>query len=968
MNTDRNLLFGVLALQADLLDPARFAEACTAWSARKDTPLADLLVERGWLTPEERGHMEFLLGRKLKKHGGDARAGLAEVTTDPVRRSLAGVADPDVRQSLAGLAAPPQGLVLVATTARDPDSRDRYTLSRLHATGGIGRVWLARDASLGRDVALKELLPERAGNPAVWVRFIKEAQVTGQLEHPGIVPIYEVGRRPEDQAPFYTMRFVRGRTLAGAVAAYHERRDRGKVGPLELRELLTAFVGVCNAVAYAHSRGVLHRDLKPQNVVLGDYGEVIVLDWGLAKVMDSPDDEAPPLQVAGEGETGATVQGQVLGTPAYMAPEQAEGRLDQLGPASDVYGLGAILYEVLTGRPPFGGDDTLTVLQRVIHEPPARPRSLGKGPPPALEAVCLKALAKQPAARYATAKELAAEVQRWLADEPVTAYRDPLLTRARRWAARNRTLVSAAAVLLVTGVLGLSVGAVLLNRANAATERQRAEAVRARERAEAVNHFLVEDLLQQAGPNKNPVGDKLTVRELLDKAAVAVGTSAALKASPGVEGGVRSAIGNTYYGLGLYQRAREELERAVACQVRAPDVPAGEQIFTKNRLCWVIYKQGNFDETMAREVLAEARTQLGPDHEETVYAADNLATIAMGNGKRPEAFALYRENLATQRRVLGPEHPQTIRAALSLADGLMSNQQGDIPRNRDEALAVMLSVRDAARHTFKPEHPDALYFENTLGFLYARQGKSAEARRVLAPLREHFLKVLGADHVDVALYYENLALAEEGLGHPDAAETLLLKAHAIRKKMVGDTHGLTLRATAHLGRVCMARGKTDEAVTWLRALLTAGIKAGGPGPGGDLMQPPLPLGPQPRNAPPSPPPGAADVSRLGDALSGKADPKTSAVLLQRLFNNLNWLLWRSDWFRAHVHSLLYETGCRFEGMSKDQARRRTNEAAGVTRAAIVVMEANPATPPRFLDEARARLKRLEADANGAPPR
>src|SRR5262249_2130625 len=153
---------------------------------------------------------------------------------------------PDVRRSLAP---PPAGHVLLQTIDHVPEAREHYTLSRLHATGGIGRVWLARDQKLGRDVALKELRPERADQPAPWARFLREARVTGQLEHPGIVPVYELGRRPDD-APFYTMRFVRGRTLAEAARTYHERR-RGEAGPRELRELVTALVGVCNAVAYA---------------------------------------------------------------------------------------------------------------------------------------------------------------------------------------------------------------------------------------------------------------------------------------------------------------------------------------------------------------------------------------------------------------------------------------------------------------------------------------------------------------------------------------------------------------------------------------------------------------------------------------------------------------------------------------------------------------------------------------------
>ncbi len=182
MDTDRNLLFGVLALQADLLDNERFAEACSAWAARKDTPLAELLVQRGWLTPADRADVEKLLARKLARHNGDARAGLAELTTDELRHCLASVADEAVQQSLLG----DRPTVTATTSAYQPQGRGRYQLTRLHASGGIGQVWLARDSDLGREVVLKELRPERQDHPAAQTRFLAEACITGQLEHPGI--------------------------------------------------------------------------------------------------------------------------------------------------------------------------------------------------------------------------------------------------------------------------------------------------------------------------------------------------------------------------------------------------------------------------------------------------------------------------------------------------------------------------------------------------------------------------------------------------------------------------------------------------------------------------------------------------------------------------------------------------------------------------------------------------------------
>ena len=417
MDTDRNLLFGVLALQADLIDCHQFVETCALWTTRKHVPLADLLVERGWIVPADRAHVDYLLQRKLQKHAGDPRASLAAVNDD-VKRSLAALQDADIQRSLAGLPRP-DASNLAATVDQASESGERYTLNRLHATGGIGRVWLARDHDLGRDVALKELRPERAEDAALGARFLQEARITGQLEHPGIVPVYEVAQRPGNRTPFYTMRFVRGRTLSEAVRAYHQKRTSGDTDALQLPVLLNAFVMVCNTVAYAHSRGVIHRDLKGQNVILGDFGEVVVLDWGLAKVVGRHEGETPgPILLDDAGtDSDHTVQGQTLGTPAYMAPEQAAGRPDLIDHRTDVYGLGAILYEILTGRPPFAGPDTAAVLQQVQEEEPAPPCKLWPDVPPALEALCLRALAKRPADRPAAAADLALAVQGWQEQE-----------------------------------------------------------------------------------------------------------------------------------------------------------------------------------------------------------------------------------------------------------------------------------------------------------------------------------------------------------------------------------------------------------------------------------------------------------------------------------------------------------------------------------------------------------------------
>ncbi|HXI51962.1 MAG TPA: protein kinase, partial [Candidatus Saccharimonadales bacterium] len=419
MDADHSFLYGVVALQAGLVDSQQFNEVIHAsmeWDAQRDGPFVDLLIQRGWIRPGDRAHLDYLVERKLQGHAGDAKASVASVTHE-IEHSLGSLRSDGVQRSLA--VSPRAENSMPSATGVSPTSpgADRYALTKLHATGGIGRVWMARDSQMGRDVALKELRPEQADDAVLRARFLREAQITGQLEHPGIVPVYELARRPDTGRPFYTMRLVKGRTLSEAAEAYHQKRAAGQADPVEFSTLLYAFVVVCKTIAYAHSRGVIHRDLKGQNVVIGDFGEVVVLDWGLAKLVDQSEADFETSAVSMDHQEterlDLTRHGDALGTPAYMAPEQAGGRLELIDRRTDVYGLGALLYQLLTGRPPFNGTTVGELLKKVEAEEPVPPQDVWAEVPPTLQAACLRALAKQPSARFASAGELAHEVEQW---------------------------------------------------------------------------------------------------------------------------------------------------------------------------------------------------------------------------------------------------------------------------------------------------------------------------------------------------------------------------------------------------------------------------------------------------------------------------------------------------------------------------------------------------------------------------
>jgi len=351
----------------------------------------------------------------------------------------------------------------------------RFRVLRPHARGGLGEVFLARDEQLDREVALKEIRSQYAHDDDLRARFLLEAEVTGKLEHPGIVPVYGLGCHA-DGRPYYAMRLIRGESLMEAIDRLHGSGGGPESGlqTLDLRKLLGRFVVVCNAVAYAHSRGVIHRDLKPENIMLGPYGETLLVDWGLAKLVgrdDPPQDrherpDADMLQRSKTAGSAPTRFGVAVGTLAYMSPEQAAGIVDQLGPASDIYSLGATLYALLTGRAPVQDGDSEAMLRDAMSGRFPPPRKFDPRIPAALEAICLKAMALNPADRYRSVRELTDDVEAWLGDEPVGAWREPLRVRIGRWMRRHRTLVSSIAAMLLVAVVSLTIGVVLLSSAN----------------------------------------------------------------------------------------------------------------------------------------------------------------------------------------------------------------------------------------------------------------------------------------------------------------------------------------------------------------------------------------------------------------------------------------------------------------------------------------------------------------------
>ncbi|MBP6839475.1 MAG: protein kinase [Kofleriaceae bacterium] len=707
----------------------------------------------------------------------------------PRTASASPTGDSGLEATLAGpspTTEPAPGLDVVAS--------DPYLDRQLLGRGGMGQVFAARDRRLRRTVAVKEL---RRGAGDLEARFVREALLTARLQHPSIISVYEAGRWP-DGAPYYAMRLVAGRSLEQALAGATERPAR--------LALLPNLLAVADALAYAHSQRIIHRDLKPANVMLGDFGETVVIDWGLAKDLaepsgparhgdGGPDQRGEPARSATDGGDSETRHGEILGTPAYMAPEQAAGAA--VDERTDVFALGAILYHVLSGQLPYTGASAVEVMERIQAGRPRPLREVAPGLPPDLVAIVDRAMAPAPAARYPSARELAEDLRRFTSGQMVSAHHYGAGALVRRWLRRHRALVAVSLAALVTLAALATVGTRRILAEERAAQAARRAAEQHRRSADELVMFIQDQVtspLQVQGQSE--LLNVISLRVLRHFQTAPMLSFGALR------GGAQALAlaGETTTRRGAFAAAEAYLQTGTVLAVVARSM--GDDAHARSVLMQVVQVHGDLATAVSDPARAAGLYQRALDLESVPTGAADFARAALLHGRIGDA----------------------------------ARTLGELDRARQQYQEARLLIAEAAR--LEPGEPR---YQRELAVCLDRFGEllaGTDPAAALAPMREAMairrarLRTSPADPIartDLSMSYYRLGTTLAGLGQVDEALDLLRADLGLAEQVArdqpsdGDIQRNVAVSHAGIAEVLARAGRRAEAAqAYQRALEVLG--------------------------------------------------------------------------------------------------------------------------------------------------
>ena len=694
-----------------------------------------------------------------------------------------------------------------------------YKLISLIGQGGMGIVWLAErsDGRFESRVAVKVLnvpLVGRGGEE----RFKREGAILGRLSHPHVAKLLDAGVSPTGN-PYLVIEYVEGEPID----RYCDQRK------LDIKRRVGLFLDVLDAVAHAHANLIVHRDIKPSNVLVSRNGEVKLLDFGIAKMLEA------------EGQEGAatvlTLEGGAPLTPEYAAPEQVTGA--PVTTATDVYSLGVLFYLLLSGQHPAGGSvrSPAALLRAIVDTDPPRLSSaasstaaevidtratqrgttsdkLGRLLRGDLDTIVAKALKKNPQERYSSVAAFANDLSRYLKQEPISARPDTFVYRTAKFVRRNRTAVTLATLALIAILAGL-VGTLVQART---AQRQRDVAFRERDRATRITEFMT-DMFRVSDPSQAR-GESVTAREILDKAAQRIDTG--LAKDPETQAHMMYVMAEVYDNLGLIADTRSLVERAAEVQRRVLGQENPETLASMDLLGKTLVKQGRFAEaeTLERATISARSRVLGPEHPDTLHSMIVLARVLSSEGKHAEADRLGHEAVNIERRVLGPEDHQTLILINNLVSILWAERD---EKHYAEAESLQREAIAIERRVLGPEHPDTLNGLINLGVIFNRRGQYADAEKLyreILPIHSH---VLGPEHANTLIIKDSLASAVARQARYQEAEALFRENRTIQKRVLGPAHPYTATTTYNLACLAAIQGRPDEALSLLKEALDHGL-------------------------------------------------------------------------------------------------------------------------------------------------